>query len=218
MNTLVKVITHFVMLILAALSVLNAQVKIPNGKFDVFETIHAKNHKYDIPANWKEHKKNTQWRLEEGHGFAYVYKLPDANGNALALHRGSSYSHITKTNGIFTSFLVSENAKSIRLVGRYKFSGSDIDEAIDTLRITVLTSEKQMDSIPNTLPKDTSTLEIIRPQSQFEWFHLDVGEIKKGSYLTIVIQLNSGSDDSYYWGYANAVIDDMEFVHKPNSL
>jgi len=34
------------------------------------------------------------------------------------------------------------------------------------------------------------------------------------TYLTIVIQLKSGSDDNYYWGYANAVIDDLKLIVK----
>lgn len=218
MNTLVKIILQLVLLIITALSELTAQVKIPNRDFDLFEIIRTKNHTYAIPSGWKEHSKNTLWRLEDGHGFAYKYELPDANGSALALHRGSSLSHITETNKIFTSFLVPENKENVRLVGHYKFSGSDIDQTNDTLRIIVFSSEKPVSSIPDEFPKNTKALDISKPQAQFDWFHLDVGEIKGNNYLTIVIQLKSGSDDSYYWGYSNAVIDDLKFVVKHNSL
>jgi len=41
-----------------------------------------------------------------------------------------------------------------------------------------------------------------------------VNEIESEDYLTIILQLKSGSDDSYYWGFANAVIDDLEFIAK----
>lgn len=201
-----------IVFILCASLEMVAQIKVPNGDFNQFETITTDKHAYDVPKGWKEHQKNSAWRLEDGHGFAYKYDLPDANGNALALHRGSSGFHITKTNEIFNSFLISENHKNIRLVGRYKFSGSDIEQTNDSLRIIVFSTPKELKSVPDKMPKNATAVNLVIPASQFEWFHLDVGEIKKENYLTIVIQLNSGSDDSYYWGQSNAVLDDLKFV------
>lgn len=191
-----------------------AQINVPNGGFNQFETISSNKQVYDVPVGWKEHRKNKTWRSVDGHGFAYKYDLPDANGNAVALHRSSSGSHITETNALFSSFLNAENHKNLRLLGRYKFSGSDIEETIDTLKIVAFSTSRQLTYIPDELPKNASVLDLTLPASQFEWFHLDVGEIKKGNYLTIVIQLNSGSDDSYYWGQSNAVLDDLKLITK----
>ncbi|WP_394746735.1 hypothetical protein [Spongiimicrobium salis] len=204
MGTSIKIIT---LTILASFT-LEAQVEIPNGDFNHFETIQIEKYNYDLPVGWKEHQKNEASRQGDGSGFVYKYDLPDANGNALALHR--TYS--AETNTIITSFSIPENKENLRLVGRYKFSGSDIDTAKDTLRIAVFSSKKSIDDIPNTLPKNATVLNIAEPEAQFEWFHLDINEIQKNNYVTIVIQLISGSDDSYYWGQSNAVLDDLKFA------
>ena len=120
-------------------------------------------------------------------------------------------------NGTAESFSIPEKGKNLRLVGRYKFSGSDIQQATDTLRVAVFSTPEQLQHVPDILPKHATVLDLVVPTAQFEWFHLDMDEIEEDNYLTIVIQLKSGSDDSYYWGYANAVIDDLEFVTKRNS-
>jgi len=200
--------TKIIILILCASLEMVAQIKVPNGGFNEFETITANNQAYNVPVGWKEHQKNDAYRQDEGHGFAYKYSLLDGNGNALALHR--TYS--AQTNTILTSFSIPENKKKLRLVGRYKFSGSDIDTAKDTLRITVFSSEMSIDDTPNALPENATVLNITTPEAQFKWFYLDINETKKNNYLTIVIQLISGSDDSYYWGESNAVLDDLKFV------
>lgn len=191
-----------------------AQVNVLNDDFEQFETISNPNYSYDLPIGWKEHQKNNVQRLEDGNGFAYKYDLPDANKNAIALHRGASSSHITEDNAIFSSFSIPENHKNLRLVGRYKFSGSDIEQAIDTLKVVVFSSPEQLKRIPDEFPKNATISNLVLPASQFEWFHLNVTEIKMNTYLTIVIQLKSGSDDNYYWGYANAVIDDLKLIVK----
>jgi len=167
-----------------------------------------------LPVSWKEHQKNEIWRSSDGQGFAYKYDLPDAHENAIALHRGSSESHLTEDNAIFSSFSTPEKCNNLRLVGRYKFSGSDIAKATDTLKVAVFSTSEQLENIPDKLPKNTAVIDLVVPTSQFKWFHLDMNEIERGDYLTMVIQLKSGSDDCYYWGYANAVIDDLEFVVK----
>ena len=187
---------------------LEAQVGIPNGDFNQFETIKIKKHNYDLPVGWKEHQKNDAWRQDDGRGFAYKYDLPDTNGSALAIHR--TYS--AQTNAILTSFLIPENKENLRLVGRYKFSGSDIDTAKDTLRVSVFSTERPISNTLDTLPENTSVLDITNPEAQFEWFHFDINEIQKNKYLTIAIQLISGSDDSYYWGQSNAVLDDLKII------
>ncbi len=197
-----------ILLILCVSFEMVAQIEVPNGDFNLFETIITNKHTYDVPVGWKEHPKNEVSRLDDGHGFAYKYYLPDANENALALHR----TYDAQANSIITSFPIPQNKKNLRLVGRYKFSGSDIDTAKDTLRIAVFSSESSMDETPIILPEKATILNITKPEAQFEWFHLDINEIPKGNYLTIVIQIISGSDDSYYWGQSNAVIDDLKFI------
>lgn len=201
---LIKIITLTVLTVFR----LEAQVKIPNSDFNQFKTIQSKNNRYHLPEEWKEHKKNDSWRRDDGRGFAYKYNLPDANGNALALHR----EYFAETNTILTSFLITENKENLRLVGRYKFSGSDIDTTKDTLRVTVFSTERPMSNTLDIFPENISILDITNPEAQFEWFHLDINEIQKNKYLTIVIQLISGSDDSYYWGQSNTVLDDLKIV------
>ncbi|NER17294.1 hypothetical protein [Spongiivirga citrea] len=200
--------TKLIVFILCASLEVTAQIKVPNGNFNQFETISTNKHVYDVPKGWKEHQKNDAWRQDNGRGFAYKYDLPDANGNALALHR----EYFVQTNAILTSFLIPENKENLRLVGRYKFSGSDIDTAKDTLCITVFSSERPIKTVSDTLPEKAVALNITTPKAQFEWFHLDVNKIQKNNYLTIIIQLKSGSDDSYYWGQSNAVLDDLKFI------
>jgi len=173
-----------------------------------FEIITANKYTYEVPLGWQEPQKNDDSRQNDGSGFAYKYDLPDANENALALHRAYG----TQVNTILTSFSIPENKEKLRLVGLYKFSGSYIETAKDTLRIKVFSSERSINDTPNALPKNATVLNITRPEAQFEWFHLDINEIPKGNYLTIIIQLISGSDDIYYWGQSNAVLDDLKFV------
>ncbi|WP_405207345.1 hypothetical protein [Aquimarina sp. LLG6339-5] len=204
MITLIKMI---ILTILVSFR-LEAQVEIPNGDFNQFETIKTAFHSYNLPVSWKEHQKNNALRQTDRQGFAYKYDVPDANGNALALYRA----YYTQTNTILTSFLIPENQENLRLVGRYKFSGSDIDAAKDTLRITVFSSKNLVDDTPDALPENAAMLNMSTPEAQFEWFHLDINNIQKNNYVTIVIQLISGSDDSYYWGNSNAVLDDLKFV------
>ncbi|WP_159092249.1 hypothetical protein [Aquimarina sp. Aq107] len=204
MSTLIKMI---ILTILVSFK-LEAQVEIPNGNFNQFEIIKTEIHTYSLPVGWKEHEKNNSRRQVDGQGFAYKYDVPDANGNALVLYR----EYYAQTNTIFTSFCIPENKENLRLVGRYKFSGSDIDTAKDTLRITVFSSENSIENTPETLPEDVTALNISTPKAQFEWFHIDINNIQKNNYITIVIQLISGSDDSYYWGHSNAVLDDLKFV------
>lgn len=189
-----------------------AQIKVPNGGFNQFETIDSNGHTYSLPVGWKEHQKNKFWRSRDGQGFVYKYDLPDADESAIALYRGSLQSHLTENNAIFSSFSIQEKSKGLRLIGKYKFSGSDIQHTIDTLKIAVFPTSEQLQSIPNQFPENATVLDLIVPTTQFEWFNLDIDENLSGNYLMIIIQLKSGSDDSYYWGYANAVIDDLSFI------
>ncbi len=213
MNSILKT-TLYSIIITSSFLNLESQTIIPNISFNQFQSIYNNGNSYELPTGWKEHKKNDFWRKRDGHGFAYKYNLPDANGNAVALHRGVSKSHITETNAIFNSFLTPINHNKLKLIGRYKFSGSDIEETNDTLKILVFSTIKQIKSLINGIPKNATTLELIIPKTQFEWFHLDLSKIKNNNYLTIVIQLISGSDDKFYYGYSNAVIDDLKFVKK----
>lgn len=197
-----------VLFIIATISEMAAQVAIPNGDFNQFETIQYQDQEYELPVGWKEHPKNEQWRQSYGEGFAYKYELPDANGTALALHRA----YLAQTNEIMNSFFVTENIQHLQLTGRYKFSGSDIDEAEDVLRIIVISSEKVIQRISDNDLEDAHILNITTPKAQFDKFHLEIDKIQKNTYVTIAIQLISGSDDSFYWGQSNAVLDDLKFV------
>lgn len=193
-----------------------AQIKLPNGDFNQFETVSVNSYSYNLPVGWKEHQKNEYWRSRGEYGFVSKYGLPDANEYAVALHRGAMGSHLVEENATFSSFSVFENCENVRLVGRYKFSGSDIEEAIDTLRIVAFSTPQQLQNLPDQFPQNATYLNIVAPTSQFEWFQLDLNAIETGIYLTLVFQLKSGSDDNYYWGYANAVIDDLELIIKDN--
>ena len=206
-----------VLLLLLISMKLSAQLSVPNGTFDAFQSVFNKEHSYELPMAWKEHPKNTKWRQRDGHGFAYKYQLPDANGTALALFRGSSLSHVTERNTIYTYFKTNVDGERTRLVGRYKFSGSDIEGAKDTLAISVLISKKPLDDWFEDFPKETKTIKLHVSQAKFDNFYLDVGAIEKDSYVTIAIQLISGSDDSYYFGYSHAVLDDLKFVKSPKT-
>lgn len=197
-----------VLLIITTVSEMAAQVTIPNGGFNQFETIHCQDREYELPVGWKEHPQNELWRQSYNEGFAYKYELPDANGTALALHRG----YLAQTNEILTNFFVTENIEHLQLMGRYKFSGSDIDEAEDVLRIIVISSEKMIQKISDKDLEDAHILDITTPKAQFDRFYLEIDEIQKNMYVTIAIQLISGSDDSFYWGQSNAVLDDLKFV------
>ncbi len=207
-----SIIFKIVLLSILVVPKLMAQANIPNGQFDAFQTVQNNEHLYELPMGWKEHKKNTKWRQRDGHGFAYKYQLPDANGTALALFRGSSLSHVTERNTIYTNFKINADGERTRLVGHYKFSGSDIEGAKDTLAISVLISKKPLDDWLEDFPKETKTIKLHVPQAKFNNFYLDVGAIEKDSYVTIAVQLISGSDDSYYYGYSHAVLDDLRFV------
>ncbi|MBW1294965.1 hypothetical protein [Aquimarina litoralis] len=204
------------LLVIATVSELAAQVAIPNGDFNQFETIYSQDQEYEIPVGWREHPRNEEWRQSYGEVFAYKYELPDANKNALALHRG----YLAQSNEILTSFLVPAHMEDLQLIGRYKFSGSDIDRAEDVLRIIVISSEKVIHMISDTHLEDANILNITTPKAQFNRFHLDIDKIQKNTYVTIVIQLISGSDDSFYWGQSNAVLDDLKFVfnHRITSI
>ncbi|MGY3794898.1 hypothetical protein [Aquimarina sp. 433] len=197
-----------VLFIIATVSELAAQVSIPNGDFNQFEMIHCQDQEYELPVGWKEHPKNERWRQTYNEGFAYKYELPDANRTALALHR----EYLAQTNEIMTSFFVTENFEYLQLTGRYKFSGSDIDEAEDVLRIIVISSEKMIHTISDKDLEDAHILDITTPNAQFDRFYLEIDEIHKNAYVTIAIQLISGSDDSFYWGQSNAVLDDLKFI------
>jgi len=119
---------------------------------------------------------------------------------------------LAHSNELLTSFFVTSNFEHLQLTGRYKFSGSDIDEAEDVLRIIVISSEKMIHTISDKDLEDAHILDITTPKAQFDRFYLEIDEIQKNAYVTIAIQLISGSDDSFYWGQSNAVLDDLKFV------
>ncbi|WP_139195651.1 hypothetical protein [Aquimarina amphilecti] len=77
----------------------------------------------------------------EGTGFSYEYNLPDAWGICYALYR--TYKGSLNNGYILLDMSeLSSTTKNIR--GRYKFSGSDIDQTKDTLIIAVSKYKKQL--------------------------------------------------------------------------
>ncbi|WP_299314787.1 hypothetical protein [uncultured Aquimarina sp.] len=93
-----------------------------------------------IPV-WNNSSKNDEYRKNEGTGFSYEYNLPDAWGISYALYR--IYKGSLNNGYILLDMSeLSNTIKSIR--GRYKFSGSDIDQTKDALIIAVSKYKKQL--------------------------------------------------------------------------
>mgnify|MGYP003653056840 FL=1 len=112
---------------------------------------------------------------------------------------------------------MSELSKTlINIRGRFKFSGSDIDQTTDTLTIAVSKYKKQsreeIKRFDNgQIGKNDFYRIYTEPQTQFQGFsiNLDNLNIKEDEYLAIQFILKSGSDDNYYHGTSNAVIDNL---------
>ena len=163
---------------------------------------------------WIESNRNIEIRKDGGVGFFYPYNLPDADNGALALFR-------TYTTPINTGFTIIELDSSIEnpksLSGRIKFSGSDIDQTQDTLLIATYYSKTENQLVlanlnEGLIPENADVVKISDPLAQFESFHMNLSEPNNEEdrkYLIIQLILKSGSDDNYYYGRSNAVIDNL---------
>jgi len=165
-----------------------------------------------IPV-WNNSSKNDEYRKNEGTGFFYEYNLPDAWGISYALYR----SYKGSLNNGYILLDLSELSSTIKnICGRYKFSGSDIDQTEDTLIIAVSKYKKQsrteIEKFDNCqLGKNDFYRLYTEPQTQFQVFsiNLDNLNIKEDEYLAIQFILKSGSDDNYYFGESDAVVDNL---------
>lgn len=150
---------------------------------------------------WNDSSKNEDYRKNNGTGFSY------------ALYR----SYKRSLNNGFILLDLSELSKTlINIRGRFKFSGSDIDQTTDTLTIAVSKYKKQsreeIKRFDNgQIGKNDFYRIYTEPQTQFQGFsiNLDNLNIKEDEYLAIQFILKSGSDDNYYHGTSNAVIDNL---------
>jgi hypothetical protein len=174
----------------------------------------------DIVLNnsmWVESNRNIEIRKHGGIGFFYPYNLPDANREALALFRTNSI----PINTGFAIIEIDDAIKNLKtLKGRIKFSGSDIDQTQDTLIITAFYSKAKDSLVLKNLHKghisDAATMvKISKPLAQFESFQINLPEsntTKEQKYLIIQLLIKSGSDDDFYYGISNAIIDDFRLV------
>jgi hypothetical protein len=166
-----------------------------------------------IIPKWNDSSKNYEYRKNDGTGFSYEYNLPDAWGISYALYR--TYKGSLNNGHILLDMSeLSNTIKSIR--GRYKFSGSDIDQTKDTLIIAVSKYKKQssaeIEKFDNgQLDKNDFYRVYTEPQTQFQGFSIDLDNlnIKEDEYLAIQFILKSGSYDNYYHGTSDAVIDNL---------
>jgi hypothetical protein len=170
---------------------------------------------------WNDSSKNDEYRKNDGKGFSYEYNLPDAWGISYALYR--TYKGSLNNGYILLDMSeLSNKIESIR--GRYKFSGSDIDQTKDTLIIAVSKYKKQsrveIEKFDNgQLDKNDFYRVYTEPQTQFQGFSIDLDNmnLKKDEYLAIQFILKSGSDDNYYYGTSDAVIDNLIIGFKNQS-
>lgn len=166
--------------------------------------------------NWIESNRNIELRKNKEVPFFYPYDFPDANPGALALFR--TYS--TPVNTGFAIIEADEASRELNtLKGRAKFSGSDIDQTKDTLIIATYYS-KTKDSLlianlnEGLIPEKADVIKISEPLAQFEPFYLPLSapiNVAEQKYLIIQLIIKSGSDDNYYYGTSNAVIDSLHF-------
>jgi len=124
-----------------------------------------------------------------------------------------------------TGFTIIEVDSSIKILkslrGRIKFSGSDIAQTQDTLLIaTHYSKTKNQTALANLnkglIPENAAVVKISDPLAQFESFHMNLSEPDNNEdrkYMIIQLILKSGSDDNYYYGKSNAVIDNLHFMN-----
>ncbi|MCM4173798.1 hypothetical protein DHD32_20190 [Arenibacter sp. TNZ] len=171
-----------------------------------------------IIDHWNESSKNEEYRKNDGLGFLYEYNLPDAQGISYALFR--TYKG-NMNNGYIRLDISKFSNTLISLNGRYKFSGSDIDQAKDTLIIAISKYNKESNSELKRFDDGQITendfYEMYSdPQAQFQNFHINLNNlyIRDNEFLAIQFIIKSGSDDSFYYGTSNAVIDNLRICFK----
>lgn len=171
---------------------------------------------------WTESSKNVEYRKHGDIGFFYPYDLPDAHGEALALFRAYN----TPINSGLSIIAIDNPNKSLKAIkDRAKFSGSDIDQTKDTL-IIAAHYVKSTDSLlianlnKGLIPDRAALLKLSEPLAQFGSFYLNLAapiNIAKEKYMVIQLIIKSGSDDNYYYGKSNAVIDHLHFSSVTNN-
>ncbi|TXN36112.1 hypothetical protein FVB32_16270 [Flagellimonas hymeniacidonis] len=164
---------------------------------------------------WIESHRNIELRKNKEIPFFYPYDFPDAKRDALALFR--TYS-TPLNNGFAIIRVASKGWAPRKLMGRAKFSGSDIDQTKDTLIIAAYYSKIDSLSIANLnkglIPDKADVIKLSEPLAQFEPFYIPLSEPIKAvekKYLIIQLIIKSGSDDNYYYGTSNAVVDNIHF-------
>lgn len=205
----------------------NAQSEIPNGGFDYFteyESGFFPGIHYLLPDEWTEGIiPNLFGRLYNGEGFFYEYTEPDANGSALTIRRGVPGQLQAPYNNGFIRFECSDVPEKI--VGRYKFSQSDLVGIVDTLRI-VSYFENVTDTLPvsalhfREFPDIAVILDITDATDDFMLFELDMTPFQgiDVDYLSIEFVMLTGANDQLNPGFSYAVIDDLSLLYAPLSV
>ncbi len=169
-------------------------------------------------SSWTEHSKNIEFRQNGSTGFIYNYKFPDASDSAFAFFR----TYDADQNSAYTIIELKKNLRKIKyFTGRFKFSGTDIDQTNDTLIVSCSLYNKLNDTVIDRLEAgDTDFSEhkitITEPISHFRSFKLELPELpnKKNEklFLVLLVKIKSGSDDNYYFGESHAVIDNLSLI------
>lgn len=169
-------------------------------------------------SSWTEHSKNIEFRQNGNAGFIYDYKFPDASNNAFAFFR----TYEADQNSAHTIIELKKTQRKIKyLTGRFKFSGTDIDQTNDTLIVACSLYNKLNDTVIDRL-KDADTdfsehkITITEPISHFRSFKLELPDLpnkkSKNLFFVLLVKIKSGSDDNYYFGESDAVIDNLSLI------
>ena len=202
-----------------------SQCQIPNGSFNNWLTEGDSSwYTYDLPVDWTESIiPNVFSRFYNGTGFFYKYDSSDANGNAVSLFRGVPGSTGAPENSGFVRFECDNIPEdvTVKLKGRYKFSGSDIPGKTDTLIIAAYFSPvadtlSLLDLHTRVLPERARDTTIVEPSPHFSDFEIDLSEFagQDIDYTTIQLIMKTGNDDPFVPGFSTAVVDDLTLIYE----
>lgn len=163
---------------------------------------------------WIESNINMEIRNHRSLGFFDLNELPGNDNKGLVIFR----TYRTSINSGFTIIELNDSIQALKtLKGKVKFSGSDIDQTQDTLIIAAYYSKTKDSLLVANLNKglisENAVLErISEPLVQFEHFQINLSkshEDEERKFLIIQLIIKSGSDDNFYYGISDAVIDNL---------
>lgn len=194
----------------------NAQCVIPNRDFESWFLV-STGIPYELPEFWTESVfANVGSRFRNGEGFFNKYDEPDARGGAILLRRTTQ-----NANNGFIRFAC--DSVPDKMVGRYKFSGTNIAGDVDTLSILVHFSEakdtlSQSDLHFGMWPERARYMQTIEPTDGFVNFEIDLTDLQdqKTDYATI--QFVMRRKITFADEYATAVVDSLRFVYEDDPI